>query len=244
MAALRAQHQSRRAAADHDQISTPRPGARRAPAHQARPPRARSRSQTPMPANAMWQLWLPSDMERFVAEADANAESVLAQMDKCAETSWMMNMGSAQGYTHRKSHCTEKAETPAGDRHVSRLHVHPFREEHARGRILNDGEIDDDNYAASRRIRAKALGKRDDSVVALKANASHAIQSFKQPFDFVLMDHWKPVLTQRLFPNFSELQVRVDGVGATLRHRDAVDVAVRNGSRERPRRPRPLSLDT
>jgi hypothetical protein len=88
-------------------------------------------------------------------------------------------------------------------------------------------EIDEDNYAASRRIRAKALGKRDDSVVALKANASHAIQSFKQPFDFVLMDHWKPVLTQRLFPNFSELQVRVDGVGATLRHRDAVDVAVR-----------------
>ena len=50
-------------------------------------------------------------------------------------------------------------------------------------------EIDDDNYAASRRIRAKALGKRDDSVIALKANASHAIQSFKQPFDFV--DHWK-----------------------------------------------------
>ena len=34
------------------------------------------------------------------------------------------------------------------------------------------------------------------------------------------------VLTQRLFPNVSELQVRVDGVGATSRHRDAVDVAV------------------
>ena len=33
------------------------------------------------------------------------------------------------------------------------------------------------------------------------------------------------VLTQRLFPNFSELQVRVDGLGATSRHRDAVDVA-------------------
>ena len=51
----------------------------------------------PLPASAMWQLWLPSDMERFVAEADANADSVLAQMDKCAETSWMMNMGSAKG---------------------------------------------------------------------------------------------------------------------------------------------------
>ena len=74
--------------------STARPGAR------ARPPmklgrRAALSLLTPMPANAMWQLWLPSDMERFVAEADATADSVLAQMDKCAETSWMMNMGSA-----------------------------------------------------------------------------------------------------------------------------------------------------
>ena len=33
------------------------------------------------------------------------------------------------------------------------------------------------------------------------------------------------VLTQCLFLKFSELQVRVDGVGATSRHRDAVDVA-------------------
>ena len=34
------------------------------------------------------------------------------------------------------------------------------------------------------------------------------------------------VLTQRPFPNVSELQLRVDGVGATPRHRGAVDVAV------------------
>ena len=38
------------------------------------------------------------------------------------------------------------------------------------------------------------------------------------------------VLTQRLFPKFSELQVRVDGVGATSRHRDAVDVAAREST--------------
>ena len=37
-------------------------------------------------------------------------------------------------------------------------------------------------------------------------------------------------LTQRPFPNVSELQVRVDGVGATSRHRDAVDVAVREST--------------
>ena len=33
------------------------------------------------------------------------------------------------------------------------------------------------------------------------------------------------VLTQRPFLHFSELQVRVDGVNATSRHRDAVDAA-------------------
>ena len=38
------------------------------------------------------------------------------------------------------------------------------------------------------------------------------------------------VLTQRPFPKFSELQVRVDGVNATSRHRDAVDVAVREST--------------
>ena len=46
------------------------------------------------------------------------------------------------------------------------------------------------------------------------------------------------VLTQRLFLKFSELQVRVDGVGATSRHRDAVDGAVRESTRL-VREPRP-----
>ena len=55
-------------------------------ARAARPPikigrRAALSLLAPLPANAMWQLWLPSDMERFVAEADATADSVLAQMD-------------------------------------------------------------------------------------------------------------------------------------------------------------------
>ena len=38
-------------------------------------------------------------------------------------------------------------------------------------------------------------------------------------------------MTQRLFLKFSELQVRVDGVNATSRHRDAVDEAVRESTR-------------
>ena len=41
-------------------------------------------------------------------------------------------------------------------------------------------------------------------------------------------------LTRRLFLTFSELQVRVDGVSATSRHRDAVDAAVRESARRRP----------
>ena len=39
-------------------------------------------------------------------------------------------------------------------------------------------------------------------------------------------------MTQCPFPNFSELQVRVDGVNATPRRRDAVDVAVRESTSE------------
>jgi predicted O-methyltransferase YrrM len=166
-------------------------------ARAARPPlklgrRAALSLLTPMPANAMWQLWLPSDMERFVAEADANADSVLAQMDKCAETSWMMNMGSAKGILiekliqERRPKRLLEIGTFLGYMSIRLARSMPD------DAILTTVEIDDDNYAASRRIRAKALGKRDESVVALKANASHAIQSFKQPFDFVLMDHWKP----------------------------------------------------
>ena len=163
----------------------------------ARPPIKLSRRAalsllTPMPANAMWQLWLPSDMERFVAEADANAESVLAQMDKCAETSWMMNMGSAKGdliekvIQQRRPKRLLEIGTFLGYMSIRLARSMP---EDAK---LTTIEIDADNYAASRRIRAKALGKRDDSVIALKANASEALKTLKGPFDFVLMDHWKP----------------------------------------------------
>ena len=38
-------------------------------------------------------------------------------------------------------------------------------------------------------------------------------------------------MTQCLFLKFSELQVRVDGVNATSRHRDAVDEAARESTR-------------
>ena len=42
---------------------------------------------------------------------------------------------------------------------------------------------------------------------------------------------WDQVRDSASFLKFSELQVRVDGVGATSRHRDAVDVAVREFTR-------------
>ena len=166
-------------------------------ARAARPPiklgrRAALSLLTPMPANAMWQLWLPSDMERFVAEADATADSVLAQMDKCAETSWMMNMGSEKGIliekviTQRRPKRLLEIGTFLGYMSIRLARSMPVDS------TLTTIEIDADNYAASRRIRAKALGKRDDSVIALKANASEALKTLKGPFDFVLMDHWKP----------------------------------------------------
>merc|ERR1711903_344018 len=120
----------------------------------------------------MWQLWLPSDMERFVAEADATADSVLAQIDKVVRQrrpKKLLEIGTFLGYMSIRLARSMPVDS-----------------------TLTTIEIDADNYAASRRIRAKALGKRDDSVIALKANASEAIKSFKKPFDFVLMDHWKP----------------------------------------------------
>ena len=39
-----------------------------------------------------------------------------------------------------------------------------------------------------------------------------------------------PVLTQRHFLRVSQLQLRVDGVNATFRHRDAVEVVVREST--------------
>ena len=55
--------------------------------------------------------------------------------------------------------------------------------------------------------------------------------------------HEITVLSQRLFPNVSELQVRVDGVNATRCHRDAVVMIARESTRRRvdgvdPRRTR------
>ena len=106
-------------------------------------------------------------------------------------------------------------------------------------------EIDEDNYAAASRSGRKLWEARRQCRRS-EGERVASDTSTEGPFDFVLMDHWKPVLTQRLFPNFSELQVRVDGVGATLRHRDAVDVALREstGLVRGSRRFATLSFDT
>jgi len=55
-------------------------------------------SSLPTPAQAMWQQWTPEDMLFYVGKAKpGNATSVLEQMDRAAETSWMMNMGPEKG---------------------------------------------------------------------------------------------------------------------------------------------------
>ena len=148
------------------------------------------------PAQAMWQLWTSDDMEFFVDKYGkaGDAGSVLAAMDKCAETSWMMNMGPAKGdyieaaLAARKPRRVLEIGTFLGYMAIRMARSMP------RDATLTTIEVDRQTYDASVRIRRKAL---DDGVLsrvtALHANASDVLRDPKlRPFDFVLMDHWKP----------------------------------------------------
>lgn len=56
------------------------------------------------PTHGYWQLWRPDDMLEYVDRygRTGDAESILAAMDKCAETSWMMNMGPVRLFPLRR----------------------------------------------------------------------------------------------------------------------------------------------
>lgn len=147
------------------------------------------------PGNAMWQLWTSDDMEFYVAKAvPGDAASVLRAMDKCAETSWMMNMGPAKG------EFLEALVRDAAPRRI--LEIGTFLGymtiRMARSMpptaTLTTIEVDRGTYDASSRIRKKALpGDVLARVDARFANASDVIGRGRQkPYDFVLMDHWKP----------------------------------------------------
>ena len=54
-------------------------------------------------------------------------------------------------------------------------------------------EVDAKTFAAAERIRRAALDAATlRRVDARLANASDVLPTFREPFDFVLMDHWKP----------------------------------------------------
>ena len=147
------------------------------------------------PASAMWQLWTSDDMEFFVDKyaTPGDAASVLGAMDRCAETSWMMNMGPAKGdlieaaVRRKRPRRVLEIGTFLGYMSIRLARSMP------RDATLTTIEVDRATYDASLRIRAKALDaatlRRVDAVFG---NASDVLPRLGAPFDAVLMDHWKP----------------------------------------------------
>jgi predicted O-methyltransferase YrrM len=147
------------------------------------------------PASALWQLWTSDDMEFFVDKyaTPGDAASVLGAMDRCAETSWMMNMGPAKGdlieaaVRRKRPRRVLEIGTFLGYMSIRLARSMP------RDATLTTIEVDRQTYDASLRIRAKALDaatlRRVDAVFG---NASDVLPRLGAPFDAVLMDHWKP----------------------------------------------------
>ena len=174
---------------------------------------------SPPEAQAMWQLWFPSDMLEYVNRyaTPGSPDSVLAAMDKAAETSWMMNMGREKGdileglIAQRGEakpvttvlelgtfcgYCTIRlARSLPSTSTVVTVEKDPSTYQVAREIIGRAGLLDDpefSEYAA----QARAKGLRDHARVEMHLGASgDVIPQLRQPytdgFDFVLMDHWK-----------------------------------------------------
>ncbi|KAJ8613984.1 hypothetical protein CTAYLR_005641 [Chrysophaeum taylorii] len=143
------------------------------------------------PCNAMWQLWGPDDMLYYVDTygKPGDAESVLAAMDKCASTSWMMNMGPAKGELVEAAFEGRKSVLEIGT-FLGYMAIRISRT----GARLTTIEIDGANYEAARRIMAAALGDDLDGVRTIHASARDLLLAGSvpgAPFDAVLMDHWK-----------------------------------------------------
>ena len=146
----------------------------------------------PTSAGAMWQMWQPSDMLSYVDQYSVrgDAESVLKAMDKCAETSWMMNMGKEKGELLEEAFRTKKRILEIGT-FLSYSTMRIARSMPADARLLTV-EIDSDNYKAAREIMERALPESVlKRVEAVNAPADKIISQRTKPFDAVLMDHWK-----------------------------------------------------
>jgi len=163
----------------------------------------------PPPAEAMWQQWTPEDMLSYVDKYGevGNATSVLAAMDKAAETSWMMNMGPdkaklvADIIASLKPRKVLEIGTFLGYMAISMACALP------EGSQLVTIEKDETNHAAATLILQKALGVdlSNGGRVAVESwlgPSSSVLESAefrrlhlsgsKEAFDMVLMDHWKP----------------------------------------------------
>lgn len=148
----------------------------------------------PSVTQAYWQLWQPDDMLDYVAKygETGDAASVLRAMDKCAETSWMMQMGVEKGGVVERVFEGRRRILEIGT-FLGYMTIRMARGLPSGGE-LTTVEKDPVNYRAATEILAKALpADQLNRVHALHADVRDLLRSkkLKGPFDAVLMDHWK-----------------------------------------------------
>jgi catechol O-methyltransferase len=162
-----------------------------------------------LPAQAMWQQWTPSDMLYYVESAQpGNITSVLESMDKAASTSWMMNMGPEKAAIMRNIISDLKPQRVLEIGTFLGYMTMTMAQEMSTGSKLVTIEKDSVNHAAASKILNKAMGDLSSYRVPVDSwlGASGDVlesKEFKrayrgQPFDLILMDHWKAEYTQDL----------------------------------------------
>jgi len=139
----------------------------------------------------MWQMWQPEDMLYYVNTYGerGNATSVLAAMDRCATTSWMMNMGAEKGALVESAFRNRRNVLEIG----TFLSYMTIRMAAATDARVTTVEIDKANFDAATIIRDRALtADQRRRVTALHAPFRQALPRLPGgTFDAVLMDHWK-----------------------------------------------------
>lgn len=151
-------------------------------------------SLAPSVTQAYWQLWQPEDMLDYVAKygETGDAASVLQAMDKCAQTSWMMQMGDEKGGVVENVFEGRRRILEIGT-FLGYMTIRMARGLPSGGQLWTV-EKNPENYRAATEILAKALPPEQlNRVHAVRADVRDLLSSnqLKGPFDAVLMDHWK-----------------------------------------------------
>ena len=175
---------------------------------------------------AMWQLWFPSDMLEYVNRyaTPGSPTSVLAAMDKAAETSWMMNMGTEKGkiledliagrsaispVTHVLElgtfcgYCTIRlARSLPASATIVTVEKDEKTFDVARQIIGRAGLLEDPEFASYAQ-NAKASGLAEHAKINMYLGSSGDLlpelrRRYSAGFDFVLMDHWKELYDKDL----------------------------------------------